>query len=559
MVMTTDQPIDQKYQNRLGLVVGKGRASLKKFLTGKDWTTLDCVGKAISSEIADERYTISGNDPCVASRKRATLGRSYLVEELIRQFLGNEEAEIRGVAEGREMRLEQVPALADPLGGRQPEQEPCPPAAITAAVASQAAGTPNARTEDQQSAAMADLSSSVGEDGSASVAKAEEHTDDIERSMSAASISQPEVIGVTTIPGGEESSTPLADANTAELTAHPLASIFPLLDNAQFTALKSNIRDHGLLEPIWLHQGQILDGRNRYRACKALGITPAIKEWAGECGSLLAFVTAMNLQRRNLTDSQSAMVGARLVPLFAEDARQRMLAGQKADPPANLQEGEASTIAAKLVHVSPRSVASARKVLLDGIPDLIDLVDAHEVRVSAAAILAELPMQEQQRAVAGGKEGVALRVKEIRNRKAQARQGRSDKFDGHDLESAMLPDDPADTVARCEGAKSGEGKNEQQPANGCTPVTLASTRPEDVVAFLLDQMTLKSTEGVLRRALDMVEEALWDQSARDLPGQRYLWPNRVEECRRIGAGSSQFINGSDDPVPVGRVSRPSAN
>jgi hypothetical protein len=48
------------------------------------------------------------------------------------------------------------------------------------------------------------------------------------------------------------------------LKYHPLAELFPLLDGEEFDALVEDIRVHRLHEAIVLHDGKILDGRNRY-------------------------------------------------------------------------------------------------------------------------------------------------------------------------------------------------------------------------------------------------------------------------------------------------------
>jgi ParB-like chromosome segregation protein Spo0J len=57
-----------------------------------------------------------------------------------------------------------------------------------------------------------------------------------------------------------------------ELAFHPIANIFPLIEDDELDALIQSIRKRGVREPITLYEGEILDGRRRYRAARAPNI-----------------------------------------------------------------------------------------------------------------------------------------------------------------------------------------------------------------------------------------------------------------------------------------------
>lgn len=91
-----------------------------------------------------------------------------------------------------------------------------------------------------------------------------------------------------------------------ELQPHPLAELFPLPAVADLKSLIDDIRGHGQQVPITLHEGKILDGRSRYRACRMLGVEPAVIQYDG--ADPAAFVLSMNLHRRHLTTAQKRKV-----------------------------------------------------------------------------------------------------------------------------------------------------------------------------------------------------------------------------------------------------------
>ena len=53
---------------------------------------------------------------------------------------------------------------------------------------------------------------------------------------------------------------------------HPDANRMPLLSQKAFEELVEDIDRHGLRQPVQYLGGKIIDGRNRYLACRALGI-----------------------------------------------------------------------------------------------------------------------------------------------------------------------------------------------------------------------------------------------------------------------------------------------
>lgn len=89
---------------------------------------------------------------------------------------------------------------------------------------------------------------------------------------------------------------------------HPLCTFFPRLEGAEFAALREDIRINGQRQPIVLHEGMVLDGGNRYRACIEAGIEPSFVEFAG--GDAVAFVLSANLHRRHLSAGQHAAIVA---------------------------------------------------------------------------------------------------------------------------------------------------------------------------------------------------------------------------------------------------------
>lgn len=89
---------------------------------------------------------------------------------------------------------------------------------------------------------------------------------------------------------------------------HPLCVLFPRMGGAELATLTDDIKVHGLRSPIVLHDGMILDGGNRYRACMDAGVEPKFENFAN--GNPVSFVLSANLHRRHMSAGQQAAIVA---------------------------------------------------------------------------------------------------------------------------------------------------------------------------------------------------------------------------------------------------------
>jgi len=181
----------------------------------------------------------------------------------------------------------------------------------------------------------------------------------------------------------------------AGLPFHPLADIFPLMQGEEYASLVADIKAHGLRDPAIVYEDELLDGRNRQRACLDAGVPLRTRPFEGD--DPLAFVISVNLHRRHLNVSQRAMIAAKIANLalgsnqYVSRITHDVSTGREFSPPMK--------VAAASVGVDVTSVKQARAVHATGAAALVRAVEQGTIAVSVAAKLAALPKEQQREAV----------------------------------------------------------------------------------------------------------------------------------------------------------------
>jgi len=185
------------------------------------------------------------------------------------------------------------------------------------------------------------------------------------------------------------------------LNAHPAAGLFPMLSAEELQALADDIAANGLNNPVVVYEDQVLDGRNRSKACEMAGVSIKTTQWVDPGCGPVAYVISQNIHRRHLTATQRAVLAVDLLPQLEEEALSRMAAGGR----RRLDEGVAKMPhlsglesegleqameayksrdrAAELTQVAPRYISDAKKIAAES-PEKLDRMRSGELSLQEA-------------------------------------------------------------------------------------------------------------------------------------------------------------------------------
>jgi hypothetical protein len=158
-------------------------------------------------------------------------------------------------------------------------------------------------------------------------------------------------------------------ANLPEMESHPAASKLPMMQGEELRALMLGLVNDGMRNKIWIIGNQILDGRSRYAALRALkaegklSFVPDIAEWPTENDDLDSVVLSMNIHRKHYNKQQLAIYAARnLMSSLKQEAILRMHKKVPTELFPEVNKGTANSLAASLVGTNEKYVQWACKI-----------------------------------------------------------------------------------------------------------------------------------------------------------------------------------------------------
>lgn len=205
------------------------------------------------------------------------------------------------------------------------------------------------------------------------------------------------------------------------LELHPLAEIIPPASPEDFAALVASIQAVGQLEPIRTWQGRVIDGRHRLKACEQLGLEPVLREVqpgevdGGSESALLAYVLALNINRRHATTSQRALAAAKVVNTEHGGDRSKSQIGDLTRERA-----------AALFNVGARTIDQARQLIAEADGRVVDLVARGVLTLNAALEshhqLSALAAEQEAQGVDPDFEALAKEIDRLKRTNAKLRQ-----------------------------------------------------------------------------------------------------------------------------------------
>ena len=171
---------------------------------------------------------------------------------------------------------------------------------------------------------------------------------------------------------------------------HPLSSAFPAMTDNEFKELRDSIEVNGVLNPITIYEGMVIDGWHRYKAANEANVDcpeTELDEWIDPKD----FVLAQNKNRRHITMAQLALATAQVYEWHPANRP------NKGAVPAPLSKTNVEL--ANISGASERTIQQAKAVLRDASPEVKEAVKSGKIGLEKAQKISKLPKNQQAGAI----------------------------------------------------------------------------------------------------------------------------------------------------------------
>ena len=165
---------------------------------------------------------------------------------------------------------------------------------------------------------------------------------------------------------------------TEKYPVHPACKIFPDASPEDYANMRESIRSRGLAVEIELLDGQIIDGKNRDRICRELGIEARYIDVELATMDAYDYSAILNRDRRHLTQCQKIIIAGHI-----------KVHRDKINSNGQDNELAPTAHAAKIMGVSERAVSEAAKVVVKGCQTLVKKVESGEISLPKAVQIVE--------------------------------------------------------------------------------------------------------------------------------------------------------------------------
>ena len=178
----------------------------------------------------------------------------------------------------------------------------------------------------------------------------------------------------------------------------------PPLSNEEYGRLEESLLKNGVISPILVWNGYVVDGHNRYALCEKHNIDFPVKEMSfSSKGEAIEWILQNQLGRRNLTDFQKNEIALRYEDVIARRMRERQIEGQEKGrerrysglrPNGHEPEKSKPTTRraelAKIAGTSQGSIQRSKLILEKGTPEQIERARKGGAGNSVSAIAKEI-------------------------------------------------------------------------------------------------------------------------------------------------------------------------